>query len=175
VSTEPRRDRLDQPVEPGRVRLPRFNPETFGRWSESIARYMGTAQFIVWMTIAILAWFAWNTLAPANLRFDPYTFTFLTLILSLQASYAAPLILLAQNRQTDRDRLAMEEDRRRAAMQKADTEYLAREIASLRIALGEVATRDFLRNELARLAGELDEAALRREKRARMEWEDDHS
>ena len=173
MSTEPRRDRLDQPVEPGRVRLPRFDPETFGRWSEAIARYMGTARFIVWMTIVIGAWFAWNTLAPAGLRFDPYTFTFLTLILSLQASYAAPLILLAQNRQTDRDRLAMEEDRRRAAMQKADTEYLAREIASLRIALGEVATRDFLRSELARLADELDEAALRREKRARSEWEED--
>ena len=173
MSTEPRRDRLDQPVEPGRVRLPRFNPETFGRWSEAIARYMGTAQFIVWMTVVIGAWFAWNTLAPAALRFDPYTFTFLTLILSLQASYAAPLILLAQNRQTDRDRLAAEEDRRRAAMQKADTEYLTREIASLRIALGEVATRDFLRNELARLADELDEAAHRREKRARSEWEED--
>jgi uncharacterized membrane protein len=176
VSAEPRRDRLDrldQPVEPGRVRLPRFNAETFGRWSEAIARYMGTAQFIVWMTIVIAAWFAWNTLAPEALRFDPYTFTFLTLILSLQASYAAPLILLAQNRQADRDRLASEEDRRRAAMQKADTEYLAREIASLRIALGEVATRDFLRNELARLADELDEAAHRREKRARSEWEED--
>jgi uncharacterized membrane protein len=176
--TEPRRDRidrLDQPIEPGRVHLPRFNPEAFGRISESIARYMGTAQFIVWMTIVIGAWFAWNTLAPSSWRFDPYTFTFLTLILSLQASYAAPLILLAQNRQADRDRLASEEDRRRAAAQKADTEYLAREIASLRIALGEVATRDFLRNELARLADELDEAALRREKRARMEWEDDRS
>jgi uncharacterized membrane protein len=176
VSAEPRRDRLDrldQPVEPGRVRLPRFNADTFGRWSEAIARYMGTAQFIVWMTIVIGAWFAWNTLAPAALRFDPYTFTFLTLVLSLQASYAAPLILLAQNRQADRDRLASEEDRRRAAMQKADTEYLAREIASLRIALGEVATRDFLRNELARLADELDEAAHRREKRARSEWEED--
>ena len=173
MSTEPRRDRLDQPVEPGRVRLPRFNPETFGRWSEAIARAMGTAQFIVWMTIVIGAWFAWNTLAPKGLRFDPYTFTFLTLILSLQASYAAPLILLAQNRQADRDRLAMEEDRRRAAMQKADTEYLTREIASLRIALGEVATRDFLRNELVRLADELDEAAHRREKRARSEWEED--
>jgi len=173
VSTEPRRDRLDQPVEPGRVRLPRFNPETFGRWSEAIARGMGTAQFIVWMTIVIGAWFLWNTLGPVPLRFDPYTFTFLTLILSLQASYAAPLILLAQNRQADRDRLAAEEDRRRAAMQKADTEYLTREIASLRIALGEVATRDFLRNELARLADELDEAAHRREKRARSEWEED--
>src|SRR4051812_23741491 len=130
---------------------------------------MGTARFIVWMTIVIGAWFAWNTLAPEGLRFDPYTFTFLTLILSLQASYAAPLILLAQNRQTDRDRLAMEEDRRRAAMQKADTEYLTREIASLRIALGEVATRDFLRSELARLADELDEAAARRQKRERKE------
>jgi uncharacterized membrane protein len=171
--TEPRRDRLDQPVEPGRVRLPRFNPDSFGRWSENIARYMGTAQFIVWMTIVIGAWFAWNTLAPARMRFDPYTFTFLTLILSLQASYAAPLILLAQNRQADRDRLAMEEDRRRAAMQKADTEYLAREIASLRIALGEVATRDFLRSELGRLAEELDDAAGRRQKLERKEWDED--
>jgi uncharacterized membrane protein len=173
--TEPRRDRLDQPVEPGRVRLPRFNPEAFGRWSENIARHMGTAQFIVWMTLVIGAWFAWNTLAPERLRFDPYTFTFLTLILSLQASYAAPLILLAQNRQADRDRLAMEEDRRRAAMQKADTEYLAREIASLRIALGEVATRDFLRSELVRLADELDEAAARRQKLERKEWEEDRT
>ncbi|WP_305784944.1 DUF1003 domain-containing protein [Symbioplanes lichenis] len=170
-----RLDRLDQPVEPGRVRLPRFDPEAFGQWSENIARYMGTAKFIVYMTIVIGAWFAWNTLAPANLRFDPYTFTFLTLILSLQASYAAPLILLAQNRQTDRDRLGMEEDRRRAAMQKADTEYLTREIAALRIALGEVATRDFIRSELARVADELDEAAGRRQKLERKEWEEDHS
>jgi len=182
-ASEPRRERpnrLDQPRDPGRVSLPRFDPEAFGRWSESIARYMGTAKFIVYMTIVIGAWFAWNTLAPRDLRFDPYTFTFLTLILSLQASYAAPLILLAQNRQTDRDRLAMEEDRRRAAMQKADTEYLTREIASLRIALGEVATRDFLRSELSRLADELDEAAARRHKRerdelskGRREWEED--
>ena len=173
--SEQRRDRLDQPIEPGRVRLPRYDPEAFGRWSESIARYMGTAKFIVYMTIIISAWFAWNTLAPRDLRFDPYTFTFLTLILSLQASYAAPLILLAQNRQADRDRLTMEEDRRRAAMQKADTEYLAREIASLRIAVGEVATRDFLRSELARLADELDEAAHRRQKLERKEWEEERS
>jgi uncharacterized membrane protein len=170
-----RRNRLDQPRDPGRVRLPRFDPEAFGRWSESIARYMGTARFIVWMTVVIGAWFAWNTLAPAGLRFDPYTFTFLTLVLSLQASYAAPLILLAQNRQADRDRLTMEEDRRRAAMQKADTEFLAREIASLRIALGEVATRDFVRSELVRLADELDEAAARRQKLERKEWEEERS
>jgi uncharacterized membrane protein len=158
------RRRLDQPREPGRITLPRFDPESFGRWSEGIARFMGTARFLVYMTVVILGWVAWNTLAPAGWRFDPYTFTFLTLILSLQASYAAPLILLAQNRQTDRDRLSLEEDRRRAAAQKADTEYLSREIASLRHALGEVATRDFLRSELSRLVEELDETAQRRAK-----------
>jgi uncharacterized membrane protein len=162
---EPRRvGRLDQPREARRLRLPRFDHEAFGRWSEAIARRMGTAKFLVYMTVVIVVWIGWNALAPAGWRFDPYTFTFLTLILSLQASYAAPLILLAQNRQADRDRLALEEDRRRAAMQKADTEYLSREIASLRIALGEVATRDFLRAELTRLVEELDEAAHRREK-----------
>ncbi len=117
------------------------------------------------MTVVIVLWIGWNVLAPKPWRFDPYTFTFLTLVLSLQASYAAPLILLAQNRQADRDRLAMDEDRRRAAMQKADTEYLAREIASLRIAVGDVATRDFLRSELGRLVEELDEAAHRRVKK----------
>jgi uncharacterized membrane protein len=160
---EPRRDaRLDQPRQPRRLTLPRFDPETFGRWSESAARFIGTWKFIVYMTIFIVVWIAWNTLAPRNDRFDPYTFTFLTLLLSLQASYAAPLILLAQNRQADRDRVSMEEDRRRAAMQKADTEYLAREIAALRIAVGEVSTRDFVRTELSRLAEELDEAAQRR-------------
>ncbi|GAB2946592.1 hypothetical protein GCM10027280_39230 [Micromonospora polyrhachis] len=162
---EPRRmERLDQPREPRRIRLPRFDPEAFGRWSEGIARYMGTAKFIVYMSIVILAWLGWNTLAPAHWRFDPYTFTFLTLVLSLQASYAAPLILLAQNRQADRDRVAAEEDRRRATLQKADTEYLTREIAALRIALGEVATRDFVRSELSRLAEELDEQAQRRQR-----------
>ena len=156
--------RLDQPREPRRLTLPRFDPEAFGRWSEAIARFMGTARFIVYMTVVIMLWLGWNALAPADWRFDPYTFTFLTLVLSLQASYAAPLILLAQNRQADRDRLALEEDRRRAGMQKADTEYLSREIASLRIAVGEVATRDFLRSELGRLAEELDEQAQRRQR-----------
>lgn len=158
------RRKLDQPREPGRIKLPRFDPEAFGQWSEGIARFMGTAKFLVYMTVFILAWVVWNTLAPKTWQFDPYTFTFLTLILSLQASYAAPLILLAQNRQADRDRLTGDEDRRRAAAQKADTEYLAREIASLRIAVGEVATRDFLRSELTRMSEELDEAAVRRAK-----------
>ncbi|MFC4148557.1 DUF1003 domain-containing protein [Micromonospora mangrovi] len=171
MTDQRRAERLDQPREPRGVKLPRFDPEAFGRWSEGIARGMGTANFIVYMTVVIGAWFAWNTLAPPDLRFDPYTFTFLTLVLSLQASYAAPLILLAQNRQADRDRVSLEEDRRRATMQKADTEYLAREIAALRIAMGEVATRDFLRSELARLAEELDEAAQRRQRLERRQQE----
>src|SRR6266542_5185821 len=169
MAEQRRYGRLDQPREPGRIKLPRFDPETFGRWSERFARFMGTPRFLVYMTVVIVLLFGWNTLAPREWRFDPYTFTFLTLILSLQASYAAPLILLAQNRQADRDRLAMEEDRRRAQMQKADTEYLSREIASLRIALGEVATRDFVRSELTRLVEELDEAAHRRQRVDRKE------
>jgi uncharacterized membrane protein len=158
--------RLDQPRERG-LRLPRLDPEAFGRLSEAIARFMGTARFLVYMTVVIGLWLIWNALAPAQWRFDPYTFTFLTLLLSLQASYAAPLILLAQNRQADRDRLSMEEDRRRAAMQKADTEYLAREIAALRIALGDVATRDFLRSELNRLSEDLQEPAEDRHRHQR--------
>src|SRR5215475_3638545 len=155
---EPRREpaRLDQPREPRRLSVPRYDDEAFGRWAEAIARFMGTARFLVYMSIVIIGWIGWNTLAPRSWRFDPYTFTFLTLILSLQASYAAPLILLAQNRQTDKDRLSFDEDRRRASLQKADTEFLTREIASLRMALNEVATRDFLRSELSRLAEELD-------------------
>jgi uncharacterized membrane protein len=159
---EPRVSRLDQPREPRRLQIPRFDTEAFGRWAEAIARFMGTARFLVYMTVVIVVWIAWNTLTPRAWQFDPYTFTFLTLILSLQASYAAPLILLAQNRQADRDRLALEEDRRRAALQKADVEYLSREIASLRIAISEMATRDFIRSELSRLGEELDEAARRR-------------
>ena len=171
MSDQRRGDRLDQPRAPRNLQLPRVDAETFGRWAEGIARGMGTANFLVYMTLILVAWFLWNTLAPANLRFDPYTFTFLTLILSLQASYAAPLILLAQNRQADRDRIAMDEDRRRATLQKADTEYLAREIAALRIAMGDVATRDFLRSELTRLGEELDEAAERRRKLERRQQE----
>jgi uncharacterized membrane protein len=166
---EPRRGgRLDQPRERGRIKLPRFDPESFGRWSEAIARFMGTAKFLVYMSVVIILWVGWNTLAPKGWRFDPYTFTFLTLILSLQASYAAPLILLAQNRLADRDRLSLEEDRRRAAAQKSDTEYLSREIASLRIAVGEVATRDFLRGELGRLAEDLDDRQRRKRRRSRL-------
>src|SRR5207245_7272003 len=122
-----------------------------------------------YMTVFVIVWIAINVVGVFGFRWDPYPFILLNLFFSTQASYAAPLILLAQNRQADRDRRAIEEDRRRAAMQKADTEYLAREIASLRIAVGEVATRDFLRSELARVIEELDEAAHRRHKLDRKE------
>jgi len=146
-----RRDqRLEQPRDP-RLRLPRFDPEQFGRWSEAIARALGTAKFIVYMTIVIGIWLLWNTLAPTGWRFDPYTFTFLTLVLSLQASYAAPLILLAQNRQDDRDRASIERDRDVAARTQADTEFLARELASVRLALADVVTTEDLGNRLDRL------------------------
>lgn len=150
--------RLDVPLDARRtLPTPQVDPEAFGRWSERFARWMGTAWFIAGMTIFVVVWLSWNTFAPDDLQFDPRSlnYTLLTLLLSLQASYAAPLILLAQNRQDDRDRVSLEEDRARAAQTKADTEYLAREIASLRVAIGEVATRDYLRGELERLAERL--------------------
>jgi uncharacterized membrane protein len=150
-----RNNRLDTPRETGRAFRPNFDPEAFGRLSERFARFLGTAGFLVYMTVFVLSWFAWNTLAPMDLRFDDYPFIFLTLILSLQASYAAPLILLAQNRQADRDRIQGNEDRDRDERNIADTEYLARELASLRTAIGDVATRDYLRTEIADAMDEL--------------------
>ncbi|GAO06213.1 DUF1003 domain-containing protein [Streptomyces lydicamycinicus] len=142
------RVRLDQPRAPRRTFLPEYDPEAFGRLSEKIARFLGTGRFIVWMTFTIIVWVIWNTTAPSWLRFDQYPFIFLTLALSLQASYAAPLILLAQNRQDDRDRVTHEQDRKQNERSIADTEYLTREIAALRLGLGEVATRDWIRSEL---------------------------
>jgi len=153
-----RRARLDQPrdVRPG-LSLPRYDPETFGRMSERVARFLGTWRFIGYMTMFIAAWLLWNVFAPSGLQFDPkrLNFTLLTLLLSLQASYAAPLILLAQNRQSDRDRVQYEQDRALSERAVADTEYLAREVAAIRVALGEVATRDYIRGELQRLLDEL--------------------
>ena len=150
-----RKDGLDTPREARRSLRPNYDPEAFGRWSEKFARFLGTARFLVYMTVFVFSWVIWNVVAPTSLRFDEYPFIFLTLILSLQASYAAPLILLAQNRQADRDRISLNEDRARNDRSIADTEYLARELASLRISLGEVATRDFLRSELADVVEEL--------------------
>ncbi|WP_127356713.1 DUF1003 domain-containing protein [Actinacidiphila soli] len=154
------RVRLDQPRVRRRNLLPTYDPEAFGRLSEKIARFLGTMRFIAWMTAVIIAWVLWNAFAPAHLRWDPYPFIFLTLMLSLQASYAAPLILLAQNRQDDRDRVNLEQDRKQNERSIADTEYLTREVASLRMGLGEVATRDWMRSELQDLVKELEERRL---------------
>ena len=151
-------ERLDQPRESRRSFLPRpqTDQDAAGRASERIARFLGTPSFIFWLTIICIFWLAWNTWGPEDLQFDNNGFTILTLMLSLQASYAAPLILLAQNRQTDRDRVQAEQDRQRSERNLADTEFLAREMAALRIAIGEVATRDFLRSEMRNLLEELD-------------------
>ena len=143
-----RQSGLDTPRESRRSLRPNYDPEVIGKVSERFARFLGTARFLVYMTVFVLSWVIWNVVAPRDLRFDDYPFIFLTLVLSLQASYAAPLILLAQNRQADRDRISLNEDRAQNARSIADTEYLTRELASLRIALGEMATRDFIRSEL---------------------------
>lgn len=161
-------ERLDRPK--GERRL--FNARTsthqadrVGRVSEGIARFLGTPRFLVYLSVFVAVWLAWNTWGPADLQFDERDngYTVLTLMLSLQASYAAPLILLAQNRQADRDRVAAEQDRQRADRSLADTEYLAREVASLRQALGETATRDFVRGELRSLLEELREDDRKRD------------
>ncbi|MBT2423635.1 DUF1003 domain-containing protein [Streptomyces sp. ISL-22] len=157
AATRAHRTRLDQPRPPRRRILPEWDPEAFGRLSERIARFIGTGRFLVWMTVVIIVWVLWNISAPSDLRWDEYPFIFLTLVLSLQASYAAPLILLAQNRQDDRDRVNLEQDRKQNERSIADTEYLTREIAALRIGLGEVATRDWMRSELQDLTKELEE------------------
>jgi uncharacterized membrane protein len=164
---QPRRSgrsaRLDQPREVRRSLMPTptYDPEAFGRFSERIARFIGTGRFLVYMTVFVVVWVVWNVVAEA-LAFDKYPFVFLTLILSLQASYAAPLILLAQNRQADRDRVQYEQDRARTERTIADTDYLTRELASLRIAVGDVATRDFLRSELRQLLEDIDGIGERR-------------
>jgi uncharacterized membrane protein len=167
--TDERRDsarrtssRLDVPRDTRRVvPRPTYDPEALGRFSERVARWLGTATFLAWMTVLIVLWVGWNFWGPEDLRWDDYPFIFLTLVLSLQASYSAPLILLAQNRQEGRDRVNLEQDREQNVRAHADMEYLAREVASLRMAVGEVATRDYVRSELRSLLAELDERAGR--------------
>ena len=131
-------DRLDIPG-PRKVKRPRVQLDS---------EFMGTAKFLVYMTVIVCSWVIWNLVAIYKLRFDPYPFILLNLFFSTQASYSAPLILLAQNRQEDRDRVSMAEDRRVAAQSRADMEFLAREVASIRMQMGELATRDYLRSEL---------------------------
>jgi uncharacterized membrane protein len=144
-------ERLNTPGRRRRSTLPtlKVDRDAFGKFAEGFARFMGTARFLAGMTVIIIIWVIWNIpLGPPRPRFDEYPFIFLTLMLSLQASYAAPLILLAQNRQEARERVGIEQDRERAAQSRADTDFLAREIASLRMSVGELATRDFIRSEL---------------------------
>jgi uncharacterized membrane protein len=159
-------ERLDVPRTgrhlPGFVRL---NPDAVGRYAESFARFLGTGRYLAIQTVIVVVWIGLNVFA-VRLQWDPYPFILLNLAFSTQAAYAAPLILLAQNRQADRDRVQAEEDRARAAQTRADTEYVARELAALRVAIGELATRDFIRSELGRLAAEEPDAD-RREKRRR--------
>lgn len=154
----PRSRRLDQPLV-GRRRFD-VDPDGFARLSERIARFLGTGRFLAIQTVVVVAWIVLNVVAMGY-AWDPYPFILLNLAFSTQAAYAAPLILLAQNRQDDRDRVTLEEDRARAERTKADTEYLARELAALRLALGEVATRDYLRGELDKLAERLEAPRVR--------------
>ena len=143
------------------------DPDSFARISERVARFLGTGRFLAVQTVIVIVWIALNVFA-VRLRWDPYPFILLNLAFSTQAAYAAPLILLAQNRQADRDRVQAEEDRSRAAQTRADTEYLARELASLRVSIGELATRDFIRGELSRLVlDDADEDGADRRKKAK--------
>ncbi|PIF03125.1 MAG: hypothetical protein CR979_00035 [Propionibacterium sp.] len=145
---------------PGRRRIRRvgLDSETFGRFAEVFARFMGTARFLGYMTAFVVIWIVVNIVGL--LVWDPYPFILLNLFFSTQASYAAPLILLAQNRQEARDKLHLAEDRRGAAQARAEMEFLAREIAAIRMNIGELATRDFIRgeirNELRTLLAELE-------------------
>lgn len=151
-----REHRLDQPAVPHRgVRRPAYDPESFGRASERIARTFGTATYLVIQTAIVVVWIAYNVTVATSDQFDPYPFILLNLAFSTQAAYAAPLILLAQNRQADRDRVQYEQDRARDERSVEDMRFLAREVADIRIALGDVATRDFVRSELRDLLEEL--------------------
>lgn len=152
-----RRTELSQPRQRKRFDVS-YDPEAFGRFSESIARYLGTARFLVWQTGVIVLWLGFNILPPDRWQFDPWGrgLVLLTLVLSLQASYAAPLILLAQNRQERRDRIADEYDREVAERTQADTEFLAREIAGVRLVLADVVTGEELRDQLEDLASVIE-------------------
>ncbi len=149
-----RREDLSTPRGGIRVGI-HYDPEAFGRFSESIARYFGTARFLVIQTVLVFGWIVVNVSA-ATLRWDPYPFILLNLAFSTQAAYAAPLILLAQNRQEARGREEAERDRRQAARALADTEFLARELASIRLALADVVTNDDLERAVERVAEALD-------------------
>lgn len=148
MAERPKKEPLATPGR--RSRLPRIEltSETFGRFAEIFARFMGTAKFLGYMTVFVVAWIILNVVGIGVLAWDPYPFILLNLFFSTQASYAAPLILLAQNRQEARDKSYLAEDRRVAARARAEMEFLAREIASIRMNIGELATREFIRSEI---------------------------
>ncbi len=143
-----RRDDLSKPR--GTPGGPQYDPDAFGRLAEGVARFLGTGRYLVFQTVLVVVWIAVNVAAVA-LRFDPYPFILLNLMFSTQAAYAAPLILLAQNRQTDRDRAETERDRETNARALADTDYLAREIAALRLAIEHKADRDDIADAVQQL------------------------
>ena len=148
-----RRTDLATPRQRRRVGV-HYDPDAFGQFSEAIARFLGTGRYLVIQTAVVFVWVIVNVFNIAP--FDEYPFIFLTLILSLQASYAAPLILLAQNRQEDRDREQLERDRAISTRTQADTEYLARELAGVRLALADVVTMEDLREQLERITDAIE-------------------
>ena len=137
---------------------PTGESDTFGRLTEVLARAMGTPWFLLILTIFCAVWLTWNTFGPEQWRFDSAAngFTALTLVLSMQASYSSPLILLAQNRQADRDRVQAEQDRMTAERNMDDTEYLAREVAALKLLVSELPTEEGLRSQLQEIRTQLD-------------------
>jgi len=147
-----RREDLTTPRAIGRLGV-QYDSDTFGAFSESIANFLGTARFLVWQTAVITIWILLNTLLSQGLQFDPWNrgLVLLTLVLSIQASYAAPLILLAQSRQERRDRITAETDREVAERTQADTEFLAREIASVRLSMSDMLTGEAFDDRLERL------------------------
>jgi uncharacterized membrane protein len=155
-----RREDLSTPRQRRRLGV-HYDPDAFGQFSESIARYLGTARFLVFQSVFCAGWVVWNIFGPPTWRFDQWQFVGLTLLLSLQAAYAAPLILLAQNRQESRDRMTADNDRKTAERTQADTEFLARELASVRLALADVPTSGELNDHLDRLSDAVERMTAR--------------
>ncbi|AZA11174.1 DUF1003 domain-containing protein [Corynebacterium gerontici] len=162
------RSELDTPYLKQRRNPFKLDDDAVGAYAEKVARFFGTGSYLMWQTLFVLVWIVLN-LGVFAFQWDPYPFILLNLAFSTQAAYAAPLILLAQNRQEDRDRISLNEDRRRAFETKADTEFTTRELAGLRLAIGELVTRDYLRHELEdienlleRLEAKLDDEAAAR-------------
>jgi uncharacterized membrane protein len=169
-----RREDLTTPRTAGRVGVS-YDSDTFGRFSESIANFLGTARFLVWQTVVITVWILLNTVLPQRFQFDPWDrgLVLLTLVLSIQASYAAPLILLAQSRQERRDRVTSQNDREVAERTQADTEFLAREIASVRLTMSDMVTGEAFEDRLDRLTEVVERLATRVESLGQDDAEDD--